>query len=310
MASSSTGFTFQSFDLVNGRWIIPASVTSDSKFRLLWSAYEGRNKIRFQRPGERGSRTSINLDLFLKLVTRQIKSTNPFATLSQAITFYGRCNAVKEQDFDLLKRISDFLLEYDLISSSHHSALRDEISLRIPSKRIAEIIRLAKAQKDAEEALARQKAEEEEEERFWSSPAVAEEVARAETAHQVAPPSQELVVLSRPSESGVPPIEPLERGRSPSCVKILAEELAIIVAFRQALDKKERANWQIYRGLKEFDRLGLEAILDLADLVEGDSLPCAQVVPASELTPVVYARLGDPALSLEPLRSGILYPRN
>jgi hypothetical protein len=229
VASSSTGFTFQSFDLVNGRWIISASVTSDSEFRLLWSAYEGRNKIRFQR-GKRGSRTSINLDLFLKLVTRQIKSTNPFATLSQAITFYGRCNAVKEQDFDLLKRISNFLLEYDIISSSHHSALRDEILLRIPSKRTAEIIRLAKAQKDAEEALARQNAEEEEEERFWSSPAVAEEVARAETAHQVAPPSQELVVLSRSSESGVPPIEPLERGRFPSRVKILAEELAIIVA--------------------------------------------------------------------------------
>jgi hypothetical protein len=68
------------------------------------------------------------------LVTGQIKSTNPFATLSQAITFYERCNAVKEQDFDLLKRISDFLLEYNLISASHHSALRDKISLRILQK--------------------------------------------------------------------------------------------------------------------------------------------------------------------------------
>jgi hypothetical protein len=184
------------------------------------------------------------------------------------------------------------------------------ISLRIPAKRAAETVRLVKARKDAEEALARQKAEKEEEERFCNSPAVAEEVACAESAHQVAPPSQELVVLTGPSEPGVPPIEPLERGRLPSRVKISAEELAIIVAFRQALDKKERVNWQIYRGLKEFDRLGLEAILDLADLVEGDLLPCAEVVPASELTPVVYARLGAPALSPEALRSGIFYPRN
>lgn len=51
------------------------------------------------------------------------------------------------------------------------------------------------------------------------------------------------------SEAG-PPIEPLEKGHSPSKVRISAEELALIVAFRQALDKKERVNWEIYRGLK------------------------------------------------------------
>lgn len=62
-----------------------------------------------------------------------------------------------------------------------------------------------------------------------------------------APPSQELVVLTDPTG---PPIEPLERGHSPSKVRILAEELAIIVAFRRALDAKERVNWQAYRGLR------------------------------------------------------------
>jgi hypothetical protein len=82
------------------------------------------------------------------------------------------------------------------------------------------------------------------------------------------------------------------------------------MAFRQALDKKERINWQAYLGLKEFDRLGLEAILDLADLVEDESLPCAQVVSASELTPVVYARLGATPLTPEALRSGIFYSRS
>jgi hypothetical protein len=311
MASSSIGVTHHSFDLINGRWIIPQLVTSDREFRLLWTAYEGRNRRRFLR-GERGSRTDIPTDLFLKLVTGQIKSTNPFSTLSQAITFYGFCNAVREQDFDLLKRIIDFLLEYEIISLGQHSQLKDEICRRIPAKRAAETIRLARAQRAREEALARQRAEREEEE-FWNSPEVEAEVARAEVAHQVAPPAQELVVLAGPpggAESGAPPVEPLERGHSPSRVRISGEELALIVAFRQALDKKERINWQAYRGLKEFDRLCLEAILDLADLVEGDYLPCAQIVPASELTPIVYARLGRTTLTPETLRSGIFYPRN
>jgi hypothetical protein len=87
-------------------------------------------------------------------------------------------------------------------------------------------------------------------------------------------------------------VESLERGHSPARVRISAEEFAIIVAFCQAIDQKDRVNWQAYQGLPEFDRLGLEAILDLAELVEGNLLPCAKVVPASELTPITYARLG------------------
>jgi hypothetical protein len=181
MAFSSTGVTHHSFDLINGRWIIPTLVASDNEFRLLWTAYEGRNKVRFQR-GERGSATNIPLDLFLKLVTRQIKSTNPFSTLSQAITFYGLCNAVREQDFDLLKRISDFLLDYEIILARQHSQLRDEICSKIPAKRTAETIRLVRAQRASEEALARQRALEEQEEAFWSSPEVAAKLAKAETA--------------------------------------------------------------------------------------------------------------------------------
>jgi hypothetical protein len=54
------------------------------------------------------------------------------------------------------------------------------------------------------------------------------------------PPSQELVVLASP-EPGVPSIRPLEYIES-SRVFISAEELAIIVAFRQALDNKDRIN--------------------------------------------------------------------
>lgn len=312
MASSSTGVSHHSFDLINGRWIISMLVTSDAEFKLLWTAYEGRNRVKFER-GERRSRTDIPLDIFLRLVTRQIRSTNPVSTLSQVITFYGFCNAVREQDFDLLKRISDFLLDYDIISAGQHSRLRDEICSKIPAKRAAETIRLVRARRQREEALARQQAEEREEEAFWSSPEVLVEVARAETAHQTVPPVQELVVLAGAPggpELGMPPIEPLESGHSPSRIRISAEELALIVAFRQALAQKDRVNWEAYRGLKEFDRLGLEAILDLADLVEDNTLPYAQVVPASQLTPEVYARLGASPLTPEALRSGIFYPRN
>jgi hypothetical protein len=136
MASGSTGFAFHSADLINGRWIIPSSVTGDAEFELLWTAYEGRSLSRYQR-GERGSRSNIPLDIFLKLVTGQIKSTNPFNTLEQAIRFYGLCNSVREQDFDLLKHILDFLVQYKILTVEQRSRLRSEISLGIPAKREA-----------------------------------------------------------------------------------------------------------------------------------------------------------------------------
>jgi hypothetical protein len=43
MASSSTPSVHNSLDIINGRWIIPKAVTDDAEFRLLWSAYEGRD---------------------------------------------------------------------------------------------------------------------------------------------------------------------------------------------------------------------------------------------------------------------------
>jgi hypothetical protein len=203
-------------------------------------------------------------------------------------------------------------VEYKILSEEHRSQLRQEISLRIPAKREAEIKKLLRKRKASQEALVQRLVEEQEEETFWNSSEVLAEVAKVEVAHlegTANPPSQDLVVLASPG-SGVPPIQPIESGRTPSRVKISAEELALIVSFRQALDRKERINWQAYLGLKEFERLGLEAILDLADLVEDESLPCAQVVPASQLTPVVYARLGATPLSQEALRSGVFYPRS
>lgn len=307
MASGSEGLSRNSFDLLNGRWIVPKSVTSDPDFRLVWTAYEGRNRARFLR-GETSSSNNIRLDTFLKLVTNNIRCPDIYNTLSQAITFYGFCSAVREQDFDVLKRILNFLVEYNILSEEKRSRLREEISIRIPAKRAAETARLARAQRTTQEALAQQRAEEEDE-AFWNSPAVQAQVTLAETAleNPSIPPSQELVVLASP-EPGVPPNRPL-KSIEPSRVLISAEELAIIVAFRQALDNKDRINWEAYRGLKEFDRLGLEALLDLSDLVEGDTLPSARVVPASELRPIVYTRLGGPRLSPESLRSGIFYPR-
>jgi hypothetical protein len=310
-SSNSAGTSPHSFDLVSGKWIIPKSVTADAEFRLPWAAYEGRNKVRFER-GERLSASNIQLYIFLKLVTKQIRSINPFSTLSQAITFYGLCSFVRERDFDLLKRISDFLLEYKILSEHKGNQLRDEIAIRIPAKRAVETVRLARRQRLAQEALAQLQAEKVDKE-FWNSPEVAEELAVAEKALDPSenPPAQELVVLTRPpaaAETGEPPIVPLE-GQSPLLVCISAEELATIVAFRQAIDNKERVNWQAYCGLPEFNRLALEAIMDLADLVKGDKLPCAQVVPASTLKPLVYRRLGGLSLFPETLRNGIFYPR-
>lgn len=56
------------------------------------------------------------------------------------------------------------------------------------------------------------------------------------------------------SEPGVSPIRPL-KDIEPSRIHITAEKLAIVVAFRQAIDNKDRVNWEAYCGLKEFDRL-------------------------------------------------------
>jgi hypothetical protein len=114
MASSSSPSAHNSFDIINGRWIIPMSITGDAEFRLLWCAYEGRDRARFLRE-ESSARNNTNLDIFLKLVTNNIRSTNPEATYSQAIVYYGLCSAIREQDFDFLKRIIDFLVEYNIL---------------------------------------------------------------------------------------------------------------------------------------------------------------------------------------------------
>jgi hypothetical protein len=212
VASSSKGSSPHSYDLVSSRWIIPKAVIADPEFQLIWTAYEGRNKVRFQR-GERGSATNIPPDIFPKIVSNEIHSINPYGTLSQAIVFYGLCSAVREQDFDLLKRIINFLVEYHILSEAKRSQLRDKISIRIPAKRKADIARLARIQRTAQEALVQWQAELADE-AFWQSPEIAAELARAETAHiePAAPsaPSQELVVRAGPpagSETG-PPVEP------------------------------------------------------------------------------------------------------
>jgi hypothetical protein len=138
------------------------------------------------------------LDTFLKLVSNDIRCSDIFNTLSQAITFYVFCSAVREQDFDLLKRILNFLVEYNILSEERRSLLRDEISIRIPANRAAETARLARAQRTAQEVLAQQRAEEEDE-AFWASPAVQAEVAQAERAHEAPsnPPAQELAPACR-----------------------------------------------------------------------------------------------------------------
>jgi hypothetical protein len=130
------------------------------------------------------------------------------------------------------------------------------------------------------------------------------ELALAKTAHlqRANNPAQELIVLAEPPPDSEPPIavNPFSR------VRISAEELALIVSFRQALDEMNSIHWQIYRGLPEFNRLGLEAILDLAGQVQGDTLPCAVVVPVT-LRPFYYTRLGGSRLTPSQLQSGRFY---
>jgi hypothetical protein len=214
----------------------------------------------------------------------------------------------------LLKRLITFLKEYDLISKGQESALRSEFSTRIPEKRAAEVIRLARAQHAAQEALARERAQraaeaarkaKREEEEYWNFPEVLAEVAAAETAHlqRSSNPAQELIVLAEPS----PELEPSIPANPSFRVRISAEELALIVSFRQVLDARQSIHRQIYRDLAEFDRLGLEAILNLAGQVVGETLPCAQVVPTSTLRPFYYNRLGGSALTPSQLRSGRFY---
>jgi hypothetical protein len=85
-------------------------------------------------------------------------------------------------------------------------------------------------------------------------------------------PRLKKVMVAVADPTGPPLIEPIKRGHSSPRVHISAEELALIVAFCMALDAKERINWQAYWGLRDFDRLRLEAIINLAELVEEDSL--------------------------------------
>jgi hypothetical protein len=59
-------------------------------------------------------------------------------------------------------------VQYKILSVEQRTRLRNEISLRIPAKREAETARLARIQKEREEALARRVAEEQEEEQFWN----------------------------------------------------------------------------------------------------------------------------------------------
>jgi hypothetical protein len=197
MASSSTGTSkSQGFDIINGKWIIHSAVTGDPEFRLLWTAYKGRNRVRFLRE-ETEAKNDASLDTFLKLASNKIHSTNPFGTLYQAIVYYGLCSSVREQDFDLLKSILDFFVEYHILTEARKDQLREEISIRVPAKRAADTARIARRQRTAEEALAQRHAELADE-AFWESAEVKAEVEQAEKALETpsVAPSQELVVLA------------------------------------------------------------------------------------------------------------------
>lgn len=72
-----------------------------------------------------------------------------------------------------------------------------------------------------------------------------------------------------------------------------SEELALIRAVKLALDSKERVNWPAHKGLPEHDRLGPDAILDLAETIVDGVLPGAVIVLASELPSFTYISFGS-----------------
>jgi hypothetical protein len=78
------------------------------------------------------------------------------------------------------------------------------------------VARLARSQKEREEALARRAAEEEAEAAFWINPEVIAELAQAERALEPPPapvaPAQELIVLAGPPEGPDSGLALVEKG--------------------------------------------------------------------------------------------------
>lgn len=270
------------------------------EFLTLAQAFEGRSKAAFDQGLQ--SSSSPARDTFLRLVNKKIPGLNSsviFSTLDSVIHIFERSCYIDSRDYDLLKKLVRLVFDYDLIFEEQQAQLREDIGTRQRDLEGVETRRAAARQLQAQQEVASKRKREEEalfeeeavrasieaEKKYKSSP--------EEASGSAAPPaSQSLFVIAPTVPTGrtlrstpsayVPPARHVQE------IKVSSEELALIRAVKLALDAKAVVNWPAHKGLPEHDRLGPDAILDLAETVENGVLPGAVVVPASELPSFTY----------------------
>lgn len=310
MASSSAIELTGSYSCLG--YQIPIILGHDEEFKTLILAYEGHHKTSYDQ-GLTAS-TWEPRDVFLKLVRKKIPGINVsviFSTLDKAIRIFQSSSYITSRDYDLLKKLVGLVYTYNLICERQWGRLLDEISIRQKDKRGQETQELAERLQREERAKQAAKEEQESRKRKREEEALFEEEAikagveaeeRTETSPSEASPSaapssdQSLFVIAgsdptaRPRRGGPQTSTPPPRHTQQ--IKVSSEELELILATKKSLDNKTKVNWPAHKGSREHDRLGPEAVLDLAEtVVEGETgpyLPGAVVVPSTKLPDFTY----------------------
>lgn len=278
---------------------IPIVLGHVVEFVTLAHAFEGRSRTAFDQGLQRSGHPPR--DTFLRLVNRKIPGLNSsviFSTLDSAIHIFGRSCYIVSRDYDLLKKLVSFAFDYDLIAEEQQGQLREEIGIRQRDLEGVETRRAAARQLQQQEADSKRKREEEalfEEEAVRASLEAEKKFkpSPSEASGSAAPSSnQSLFVIAPTVPTGrtlrsTPPVH-VPPARHTQEIKLSSEELALIRSVKLALDAKERINWPAHKGLPEHDRLGPDAILDLAETVVDGVLPGAVITPASELPAFTY----------------------
>lgn len=282
---------------------IPIVLGHDKEFKTLVLAYQGQSKAAYDQ-GLLGSNWEPR-DVFLKLVRKKIPTFNVsviFSTLHKAIRIFQISSYIYSRDYDLLKKLVNLVFEYNLICDTQWGVLLDEISTRQRDKvgvetqeLAARLQRAEQAGKEKERESLKRKREEEAqfEEEAVKATLVAEEKFKTSppgASSSEAPSSgQALFVIAGSDPTARPrrgaPQTSIPPRRHTQEIKVSAEELSLILATKKALNAKEKVNWPALRGSREHDRLGPEAILDLAETVVEGVLPGAVIVPPGTKLP-------------------------
>lgn len=281
---------------------VPNALGQNVEFLTLCNAYEGRSKAAYDQGIQESPFYNDNRNTFLCLVRkRSLNVSQIFSTLHTAIRTFQTSNSIASRDYDLIRKLVDFVYGYNLICDTQWPLLRDEIHLRQrdlkgqEAQALAQRLqreRVASRARIVEEALERAREEEALFDRECIEATIAAE-RRANPSPSEASGSgtsasaQSLYIIAgrdptaRSSRRSSPAITPPPRHTQK--IKVSAEELALILAIKLSLDQKTLINWPAHRGSREHDRLDPEAILDLGETVVDGVLPGAVVVPASEL---------------------------